>query len=183
MTPGASQRFTRAPCASRVGKFIRSLLKYPCTPRESALGPMARRERRAYPLARPPACSRYSPPPPRWSVRREQRRQMPQSALGSPTHQQPLFPSATSARRVASLLALGGVARLAEIAGDIGTALAPWPVLKSTATRHTPVLQQSPKGTSQPTCTSSRRLGNLRGSTCCYRNPSLPGKDRNQADR
>src|SRR6476619_3478331 len=44
----------------------RSLLKYPCTPRESALGRMARRERRAYPQR---------------SVRSEQRRQTPQSAL------------------------------------------------------------------------------------------------------
>ena len=33
-----------------------------------------RREEGAYPLARPPACSRYSPPPPRRSVTDEQRR-------------------------------------------------------------------------------------------------------------
>ncbi len=33
-------------------------------------------------------------------------------------------------RRVASLLALAGVTRLAEIAADIGAALAPWPVPK-----------------------------------------------------
>jgi hypothetical protein len=49
------------------------------------------------------------------------------------------------ARRVASILALAGVARLAEIAADIGTALAPCPAPILTATRPTPVFQQSLK--------------------------------------
>ncbi|HWH90459.1 MAG TPA: hypothetical protein VNV64_01560, partial [Candidatus Binatia bacterium] len=39
-------------------------------------------------------------------------------------------PLLARARRVASLLALASVARLAEIAADIGAALAPWPVPK-----------------------------------------------------
>ncbi len=52
--------------------------------------------------------------------------------------------------RVASLLPLAGVARLAEIAADIGAALAPWPAPKSTATRLTPVLQQPPRIDSRP---------------------------------
>jgi hypothetical protein len=47
------------------------------------------------------------------------------------------------ARRVAPILALAGVARWAEIAADIGAALAPWPAPKSTATRSIPVFQQS----------------------------------------
>ena len=51
------------------------------------------------------------------------------------------------ARRVALILALACVARLAEIAADIGAALAPWPTPKSTATRPTPVFQQSPSKT------------------------------------
>jgi hypothetical protein len=38
-----------------------------------------------------------------------------------------------------------GVARLAEIAADIGTAFASWPARKLTATRRIPVFQQSPK--------------------------------------
>jgi ABC-type glutathione transport system ATPase component len=63
----------------------RSLLKYLCAPRESTLGRMARRERRACPL-RP--------------VRSEQHRQTAQSAL---------------ALRVASLLAPAGVARSGSI--------------------------------------------------------------------
>jgi hypothetical protein len=46
---------------------------------------------------------------------------------------------------VASLLVLAGVARLAEIAADIGAALAPWPAPKAVATRPIPVLQQSLK--------------------------------------
>ena len=78
-------------------------MKYPCTPRESALGRMARRERRAYPLARPPAYERaLSPPPPRWSGASEQRRQTHQSASARPPTNPPLFPSASSARRVGS---------------------------------------------------------------------------------
>jgi hypothetical protein len=48
-------------------------------------------------------------------------------------------------------LALAGVARLAEIAADIGTALAPWPAPKSTATRPTPVFQQSLKNCTDAT--------------------------------
>jgi len=56
--------------------------------------------------------------------------------------QPPLLPRA---RRVGLLLALVGVARLAEIAADIGTAFAPWPTPKATATRPTPVFQQSPR--------------------------------------
>ncbi len=44
-----------------------------------------------------------------------------------------------------TLLALAGVARLAEIAADTGAVLAPWPAPKSTATRTTPVFQQSPR--------------------------------------
>jgi hypothetical protein len=57
-------------------------------------------------------------------------------------------PTARLARAhgVASILALAFVARLAEIAADIGAALAPWPMPKSTATRPTPVFQQSPYG-------------------------------------
>ena len=74
------------------GNALRSLLKYPCAPRESALGRMARRERGACPLR--PETS-------------EERCQTAQSAL---------------ARRVASLLALAGVARWAEIAADIDAA-------------------------------------------------------------
>ena len=61
----------------------RSLLKYPCTPRESALGRMARRERRAYPQR---------------SVRSKQRRQTPQSALA--LRVAPLFGLARVARRL-----------------------------------------------------------------------------------
>jgi len=56
--------------------------------------------------------------------------------------QPPLRPRAW---RVASILApkAFGVARLVEIAADIDPALAPWPAQKSTATRPTPVFQQS----------------------------------------
>src|SRR5205809_7218028 len=103
----------------RSGKFCaaiaRRLLKYPCAPRERALGRMARRERGAGPL-RP--------------VTSEQRRQVAQSSL---------------ALRVDSLLALAGVARWAEIATDIGAALAPWPGPKSNSTRGAWVFQQSPR--------------------------------------
>src|SRR5687768_626805 len=71
------------------GKGIRSLLKYPCAPRESALGWMARRERRAYPQR---------------SVRSEQRRQTAQSAL---------------ALRVASLFGLACVAPQSQTAAGM----------------------------------------------------------------
>jgi len=53
------------------------------------------------------------------SVRSEQRRQTPQSALGSPTHQPPLFPSASSARRVAPLFGLACVARRLQTAAGM----------------------------------------------------------------
>src|SRR5678810_119552 len=62
---------------------------------------MARRERRAYPQR---------------SVRSEQRRQAAQSASGSPISQPPLFPSATSALRVAPLLVLARVAPQSQTA-------------------------------------------------------------------
>src|SRR5688572_20140533 len=70
-------------------RMPRSLLKYPCAPRENALGWMARRERRAYP---------------QWSVRSERRRQTAQSAL---------------ARRVASLFGLAGVAPQSQTAAGM----------------------------------------------------------------
>src|SRR5712691_5454030 len=76
---------------------------------------MARRERGAGPLG---------------PVTSEQRRQVAQSSL---------------ALRVDSLLALAGVARWAEIAPDLGAALAPWPGPKSNSTRGAWVFQQSPK--------------------------------------
>ena len=95
------RRYGAEGLGASVWQLLWSLLKYPCTPRESALGRMARRERRAYP---------------QWSVRSEQRRQTPQSALGSPTHQPPLFPSASSARRVAPLFGLACVARRLQTA-------------------------------------------------------------------
>jgi hypothetical protein len=94
--------------------YVRSLLKYPCTPRESALGRMARRERRAYP---------------RWSVRNEQRRQTPQSAL---------------ALRVAPIFGLACVARQLQTAAGMRPprALAR---PKIGATRGAWVFQQTPK--------------------------------------
>src|SRR5437870_2801246 len=52
---------------------------------------------------------------------------------------------------VALIFALAGGARWAEVragramAADIDAALAPWPTPKSTATRPTPVFQQSPR--------------------------------------
>ena len=65
----------------------------------------------------------------------------PQGAATKERHcQLPLLPRA---RRVASIFALAGVARLAEIAADIGAAFAPWPAQNSTATRAMPVFQQS----------------------------------------
>src|SRR5678815_5812299 len=69
--------------------MVRSLLKYPCAPRENALGWMARRERRAYPQR---------------SVRSEQRRQTAQSAL---------------ALRVASLFGLARVAPQSQTAAGM----------------------------------------------------------------
>src|SRR5215208_637214 len=90
---------------------------------------MARRERRAYPLARPPADSHESPPPPRRSVRSEQRRQTAQSAL---------------ARRVAPLFGLAGVARRLQTTAG----MRPPRVLarsKIGATRGTWVFQQAPR--------------------------------------
>src|SRR5688500_6951074 len=109
--------------------FARSLLKYPCAPRESALGWMARRERRAYPQR---------------SVRSEQRRQTAQSAL---------------ARRVASLFGLACVApqsqttevaegnrggwRAGEQAGMLLRRVLARPKIE--ATRGTWVFQQTPK--------------------------------------
>jgi hypothetical protein len=110
------RRYGAEGLGASVWQLLWSLLKYPCTPRESALGRMARRERRAYPQARPCTDHHDSPPPPRWSVRSEQRWQTPQSALGSPNRQPPLFPSATSARRVAPLFGLAGVARWLQTA-------------------------------------------------------------------
>jgi len=73
---------------------------------------------------------------PQWAVTTERRRQLPFCLAPVP---------------VALILALAGVARLAEIAADIGAALAPWPTPKSTATRPTPVFQQSPKSLSWQT--------------------------------
>jgi hypothetical protein len=67
----------------------------------------------------------------------------PQRAATKERRRQP--PLLPRARRVASIFALAGVARLAEIAADIGTAFAPWPARKLTATRPTAVFQQSPK--------------------------------------
>ena len=71
----------------------------------------------------------------------------PQRAVTTERRRQ--LPFCLAPRRVALILALACVARLAEIAADIGTALAPWPTPKSTATRPTPVFQQSLKRRSQ----------------------------------
>src|SRR6476660_4296314 len=97
---------------------LRGRLKSREGSRESALGRLARRTRGSIPAA---GCDRACN-----AARR------PNALSARPPHQPPLFPSATSARRVASLLAMAGVARLAEIAADIGAALAPCPTPKST---------------------------------------------------
>ena len=60
---------------------LRGRLKSRDGSREGALGRMARRERRASPAALPVPTFRYSPPPPRRAVRREQRGQTAQSTL------------------------------------------------------------------------------------------------------
>ena len=120
---------------------LRSLLKYPCTPRESALGRMARRERRAYPQR---------------SVRSEQRRQTPQSALASPTHQLPLFPSASSALRVAPLFGLACVARRSQIHWGYAPSSRLAQAKNQSATRHAWVFQQTPMVASLPRAGSGR---------------------------
>src|SRR6266481_7648081 len=95
--------------------ILKRLLKYWSRSRVEAEGRMARSEGGASPG---------------WAVTTERRGQLPFC----------LAPST-----VALILALAGVARWAEIAADIGTALAPWPTPKSAATRPIPVFQQSPR--------------------------------------
>ena len=97
---------------------LRGRLKSRDGSRESALGRMARRERRASPAARPLPTFHDSPPPPRRAVRSEQRRQTAQSTLGSPVTSLPLFPSTTSALRVVRNSGLGGVAPQSQTAEE-----------------------------------------------------------------
>ena len=74
---------------------------------------------------------------------RSERGASPPRRSGTTSERRRQPPFCLAPGEVASILALAGVARLAEIVADIGTALAPWPAPKSTETRPTPVSQQS----------------------------------------
>ena len=105
MTPVSASEKTRRRRRSFFFTVLRGCEINRRGPRERGLGRMARRERGAYPLARPSAILRYSLPPPRRSVIPQLRdRRTPQSSL---------------ALRVASLFGLCCVARRSQIAADM----------------------------------------------------------------
>jgi hypothetical protein len=85
----------------------------------------------------------------------------PQRAVTTERRRQ--LPSCLAPVPVALILVLAGVARWAEIATISALRFAPWPTPKSTATRATPVFQQSPKKKwralaipAQPDCLADR---------------------------